>query len=690
MPKFSLQLALLIPCIAAALLAPSGASAQLVDALIVEIKTKDALFAGTDDSIYINFAGVERKLDTPNHDDFERGNTDTFTLDFSAAPLDFSIVRQIREFSIRKPSNSFFGGGWDFEAITLRVQFADPHADPADPIYINTAVDVELDEGTRSWTPGVDDAGWNFPPEPPTWPPCTVVIVEFGGSLPDADCDGIPDASDPTFDQPADQDGDGLPDLYETQTGTSPTDPDFDDDGWHDGNNRRHALLLRSVENDGTFPDVVNVVVEDIRFPAIEGLEESWTAPSGDRVPVNFVVDRRAAGAGTTTADNSFISRVRITGRTLNGANPFPFDTSVDVRWPAAAPIVVEVPKLGGQVRLTLQSILLAPFLDRRTFMPDGVTVDPDQDGDGLDDALEFAISAQDASTRPSPMDGYSGLADPGRQDLFVEIDTSGSDHTVQAEAKIRVATRFFLNEIAPKFDDGYLGGGQVHPHEAPITIDDLRSKYKCHTDRFWRERFSHFHYMLSVDRMTDTLSDTFGGGNGRADRPGANLVISRQTMLGEFGAIVFIHELGHNLSLCHPVGTREPPSPSPVCEASGDPPAAWSGCRNYCGVGDDDVTAMGDDVGLDSIIAGAAGGALIGASIGAAFGGVGAIVGGFAGLVGGALLGFLNSDAWLRVIDYHPNEWVAVKNKRTVSGVYLRPGLDITFPQPPATPCGP
>jgi hypothetical protein len=317
-----------------------------------------------------------------------------------------------------------------------------------------------------------------------------------------------------------------------------------------------------------------------------------------------------------------------------------------------------------------------------------------DVEGDGLSDALEFAIASQDQSTRPAggaPIDGYAGLADPGRQDLFVEIDASGDDHKLSTEAKIRVATRFHINQIAPRFDDGYLGGGQVHPHEEPITLPDLKSKYKCRPDRFWRERFNHFHYMLTVDRMTDSLTDTFGGGNGRADRPGTDLVISRTTMLGEFSAIVFIHELGHNLSLCHPVGTSEPPSPPPECDASGNPPTGWIGCTNYCGVDDENVTAMGDDVGFDSIIAGAAGGAIIGAGIGAGIGGIpGAIAGGIVGGIVGGILGFLNSDAWLRVVDYDPKEWEAVRQERVVNGVMLRPGLDVSFPQPPPEQCGP
>ncbi|MGR8940346.1 MAG: hypothetical protein ACU83P_02035, partial [Gammaproteobacteria bacterium] len=240
-------------------------------------------------------------------------------------------------------------------------------------------------------------------------------------------------------------------------------------------------------------------------------------------------------------------------------------------------------------------------------------------------------------------------------------------------------------------FDDGYLGGGNELPYEAPISLEDLEQSYKCNPKFFWRERFDHFHYMLSVDRMTDILFDIFFQANGKARRPGTNLIISRQTMLGEFSAIVFIHELGHNLSLCHPVGTNEPPSPSPICDANGDPPAGWSGCRNYCGVGDNDVTAMGDDVGFDSIIGGAAGGAVIGAGIGFGVGGpVGAAVGAGVGAVIGGLLGFFNSDAWLRVVDYHPNEWVAVRKERVVRGLILRPGLDVNFPAPPQPSCVP
>ncbi len=49
--------------------------------------------------------------------------------------------------------------------------------------------------------------------------------------------------------------------------------------------------------------------------------------------------------------------------------------------------------------------------------------------------------------------------------------------------------------------------------------------------------------------------------------------------------------------------------------------------------------------------------------------------------IVFGGLLGFLNSDAWLREVDYHPNEWVAVTKERVVSGNMLRPGLDVNFP---------
>ena len=82
------------------------------------------------------------------------------------------------------------------------------------------------------------------------------------------------------FDTPVDSDDDGLPDLDETQTGSSPTNPDSDGDGWHDGRNRRTFLLLARIqcrdEDEDVGHDEVYLVAEDVRFPEEAPLHGYW------------------------------------------------------------------------------------------------------------------------------------------------------------------------------------------------------------------------------------------------------------------------------------------------------------------------------------------------------------------------------------------------------------------------------
>jgi hypothetical protein len=255
-------------------------------------------------------------------------------------------------------------------------------------------------------------------------------------------------------------------------------------------------------------------------------------------------------------------------------------------------------------------------------------------------------------------------LADPERRELFTEIDAVGADHSLRFDAKQMVASQYYFHDISPRFDDGYLGGGQVLPYKEIVTFDDLQTTY--YPTHLWAERKKHYRYGLFVDKMED---ETLGrGANGRANRPGKRFIVSRTTLIGQFSPIVMIHEMGHTLGLCHPIGTKEPPSPSPTCEGwiKGDVP----GCNHYCGVGEDDITAMGDDIDLFNLniipwaALGAGVGVLVGVGIGTLFGNpvLGAIIGGAAGtILGGIVGGVLGSDAYQRVVDYHPNEWAAL-----------------------------
>jgi hypothetical protein len=642
----------------------SAAMPEMVNRLVVDVTTADKTFAGTDNAVYLVLPGFERQLDDPDRDDFERGNTDSFEFDLTGSEIDFSLLRQLREVTLRKPANDFFGGGWDLEGLTIRVEFAESYLpDPADPIFTTTGIGVELDEDRRFWTATADDSGWNLPAEPAPWPPCMTADIEGVGVIePDSDCDGLGDSSDDTFDQPQDSDGDDLPDLYESQTGTNPLDPDLDDDGWWDGNNQRHSLVLRAVECNGDVAgtDSIYLEIEDVRYPETDEVDGVWRMRDDTTEPTALIVDSRATGGGVSVPMEHFATRV--TFREIGTwQDPAHNETVETVRWPQDGPIVIETADADCDYRFTFQSFEPGGFLDPLPAAENG-----DADEDGRRDDLEFDISSQDARLRPPgepAPDGYDGLADPQRGEVFLEIDHVGSDARIHRDTKVEVASRYHFQNVQPRFDDGYLGGGGLaEPYATEVTLDEV-DDYKANPDNFWCERRDHYQYALFVDRTKGFWSDLFFGGNGRADRPGKNLVISRNTQILDYGTIVFIHELGHNFSLCHLDGGRESPFLLPTCNADGTVPGGpfpdpEDDCRHYCGVPGDDDTAMGDTVGGASIIAGAVGGALIGAGIGAAFGPWGALAGGLIGGFIGGVLGFFNSDAGQRTTDYHPLEW--------------------------------
>lgn len=641
------------------LLLSTEARTQLVTELTVEVKTKDKRFAGTDDDIHLQIGGHDFLLDNPDKDDFERGNTDVFRLAVPGRGLDLEWLRQLGSLCVTKTEDSFWGGGWSFEGIKILGH-------GPTPLYENPDVDVSLDGDDNQWCVTTDDPGWNLPEPPPPWPPCLTIDVEpGGGTIVDSDCDGIPDESDLTFDEPVDSDGDGLPDLFEQQNGSDPLSSDSDGDGWSDGRNFRSVLVLTRIEcldeNEDIGRDEIYVVSEDVRFPVAVHLRASWPMNDNTEVVVNTIIDSRvAAGGNASPADGLYRTRLRLRESDFEFFESPTDDTYAifKIRWPFDGTLTVEHKGDDFHYRLSFRTL-------KATFR-DPTPTDPlsDRDDDGLAERLEFLVSSQGASVQPTAIDGYDGLADPEGRDLFVEVDASGADHAMSFNAKQMVVSQLYYHGVTTRMDDGYLGGGQILPHEQTFTLNLLESAtYKGNPSRFSPERASHYRYGIFVDEIE-------GGFNGRANRPGQNFLVSRTTMVGHFSAIVLLHELGHTMSLCHPEGGEEKPFPSGSCPT----PPDWDGglgmpcivatacCAHYCGVRDDDPTAMGDDV--DWSIRGTINGAAIGVGTGVVVGGliggpVGAIVGGVVGgLIGGVLGGFLDSGAYERVVDFHPEEW--------------------------------
>src|SRR4051812_29354961 len=82
---------------------------QTVNALIVEIKTGDKRFAGTDDPVHLLLGGKDFNLDNPGKDDLERNNTDIFILPVTDPDYSIEIIRAVGSVTISKTGDSFFG-----------------------------------------------------------------------------------------------------------------------------------------------------------------------------------------------------------------------------------------------------------------------------------------------------------------------------------------------------------------------------------------------------------------------------------------------------------------------------------------------------------------------------------------------------------------------------------------------------
>ncbi|MEP7323541.1 MAG: PLAT/LH2 domain-containing protein [Saprospiraceae bacterium] len=652
---------------------------QPVHTLFVEIKTGDKRFAGTDDPVHLLIGGKDFNLDNPNHDDLERNHTDLFTLAVSDPEFSIELIRAVGVIRIEKTGDSYFGGGWLFGTIKIWI-----NDQSSTPIYTNDNINQWLDGDHRGWGTILGDPGWQLPESPP-FPPCTVpddVIILLKSTASekpngskkekiDSDCDGIPDDSDPTFDpnQP-DNDGDGLPNTYEEQNGLDPNSIDTDKDGWLDNKNIKDLLLLTKIEcldEDGTVEigsDEVYLDAEDVRFPLSSTLDNYWEMDDDTKVEPFIVIDSRVSAS--TISSPAYKTRIKLRESDFTILEK-PFDDtwlSTTLDWGRNETKMIDHNEDGRHYKLHFKSITTT-FMD-----PSPTDISGDFDNDGLFDSTEFFISAQDPRLRlatENGVEGYDGLASPIKRELFIEIDATSSDDKMPFDAKQQVASQFYYHNISPRFDDGYLHGGEILPYDEEVEFSELQGYKNLHE---WPQRINHFKYALYVPSM-----GSFFGEHGRASRPGSKFMVSRTTMLGSFSAIVFIHELGHTLSLCHTQGSKEPPFPSPSCPT----PADWFGdctnpvdnpdfvcCRHYCGVNDNDVTAMGADIGVKELVIGGLTGIFIGLAIIALFiPGIGWVAGALlltAAALIGAFSGFFFTDAYERVVDYHLNEWNVIK----------------------------
>lgn len=670
-----MRISRLVLAVAGVLLTAGASTAQPISTLVVEIRTGDVRFAGTDDDVHLIFGGREFPLDDPQRDDFERNHRDRFLISLADDPLSIELIRGIGQISVIKMQDSFFGGGWRFGGITVWAE-----TDASEPLFKDDAIDKWLDGDDLEWTSTLGDPGWNVP-EPQPFPPCTGTIIIFaaggrakalaagGDPSKDSDCDGISDDQDPTFDPPQDSDGDGLPDLFETQTGTNPNSSDTDGDGWADGRNKRSVLVLTKIETGDEQEDIgsdeLYLVTEDIRYPKSFDLDGYWSMDDGQVRSPGVIVDSRMRPAGAPPA--SFISRMKLRESDFTFFERPTDDTftTFELQWNENGTTVFTFDSDDAKYVLTFKWFTM----DVR----DPTNGNADTDGDGLDEAQEAKMSLQDPSVQPIASPGHDGLADPERRELWVEVDSSGSDPRLKFDAKQMVASQFAYHGIAPRLDDGWFGNennGSVTEKSVirPADIDAFLSD----PGSFRPERRAlsrAFRYVLMANDLeggAGSFGDTRCPGICRSIVSG--VPVFGHTMTAQAQPIIFMHEVGHTLGLCHRMGDRDPVNPA--CPA---PPGVR--CADFCGIGQESNTAMGSETGGDTatpIVGGAltgigAGiviGGLIGFSIGGPPGGiVGAIIGGIVGGIGGAIAGAVfGADFYAREVDYDLREWAKLR----------------------------
>jgi hypothetical protein len=648
----------------ATFLATGPLQAQSITTLIAEIRTLDERFAGTDDSVHLQIGGRDFPLDNPNRDDFERNNTDEFTFDLSTEPLSVELIRGVGQISVTKIEDSTFGGGWGFRSIKIWAQSKD-----TEPLYQNDSVKDWLDGDDLEWVTTLDEPGWNVP-EPPPFPPCSGPIIILlapaaGDPSVDSDCDGTPDSSDPTFDTPSDADGDGLPDLFETQTGSNPSDPDSDDDGWADGRNRRSLLVLARIECDDENEDVgsdeLYLNAEDVRYPRSSDLAGYWSMNDGNvRLP-GVIVDSRILPAGAPAA---FVSRMRLRESDFTFLENPTDDTfnTFEIEWGEDGTKTFTHDGDDARYVLTFRWFTV-------TMRDPNVLTNADTERDGLNEAQEAQMALQNPTVQPTRIAGHDGLADPEHRELWVEVDASGSDQRLRFDSKQMVASQFAYHGIAPRFDDGWFGNDDdgLLAYQEVLRPTDLEN-FRNDDSKFRPERRALPGGVFRYALLVDDLEDAAGGFGEATCFGGCRFIIGGVPVLGHtltFQAqpIIFMHELGHTLGLCHRVGDVEPTNP-PTCPAVGR-------CADFCEIGQESTTAMGSETALDTAgpivgggLAGVGGGIVAGALIGSLVGPVGtvvgAIVGGIIGGIGGALIGaVLGADFYAREVDYHVREWL-------------------------------
>lgn len=584
-------------------------SAQQIQTLSIQVQTSKAMSAGTDNDVTLVLlvaspAGLqERAWNLHNGGDpFERGNLDTFNIG-SSLPAQICDIKAI---AIRKSPDDW-NGGWKLAWFRIFINGA---------TFYTGNVQGWLEDDTLSW--GASDfKPIMCPPglvsaidvaNPPPLPPCTVPVEVLKGEFPavelrpDGDCDGVEDAKDNNF-SPPDKDKDGIPDRTEDWDGdgvvdpgeTNPNDadsdddgildssdladtdkdcladiyedrnrngaqdgnetnwqdPDSDDDGWFDGFcNVRTMVYLTfaecSNEQEDIGDDELFLAFNHTRMPSAGDLDGSWEFEGGDSIGPLLEVARRTRGIAQAAA---FSIRIDVREDDLFDWTDDDFILDRDIDFGENTTFVLEHNDDGFFDTTAYKFHFTAVsdwFAD-----PNPLDAAADNDLDGLAEKVEKnnAVSLK-------------GMADPTEADIYMELDVLGKEQMPERYTREDIASRFSYNGYAFHLDDGVFGGGQILAEdESELSMSEVDS---LRAANFGAARCGVFRYVVAA------YDPEPGFGQARRvqkDAAGKVLCGSGDMMMfqsddldhiSDLESIVWIHEFGHTLGLCHLPGDNE------------------------------------------------------------------------------------------------------------------------------------
>lgn len=340
---------------------------------------------------------------------------------------------------------------------------------------------------------------------------------------------------------------------------------DADRDGWYDGKrNQRVTLTLAGLTSNkqGDY----DVAVDGVRFPHTpKNLQAVVHTQPETTLASDYDVASRAIGTWQRRAKDgqqAWDTEVTVTRSGTPAATG-----NKTIAWgnrPADQSVTIPLGN-GEQVRLDFRTSV-ERFKD-----PDPRNRDGDADRDGIFDWEEAQYARQGV-----------GLGDPGRRDLVLVVGHTHVDWRLTELARRVLRTRFHqrginLYVVTNKKEGLGLATpglmrlrGKTLPRDHAITLEEARRMRKAHLKG---PMLHHAHLVVLAARVSSNPPGAWGF----AELPGNTLVVrSHLPLVGpdfhQYQAKTLMHELGHNLGLCHPTQSDKRCPSGPIPKSERDP----------------------------------------------------------------------------------------------------------------------